>query len=79
MIPSAKEILDRQYLEMRWRVLSLAADLDRVQRAAGGEAILKDDPRVNNLRRCVDELLSNEVNRAERVQMSLSDKSPVQD
>jgi hypothetical protein len=68
--------LDRQYLEMRWRILSLAADLDRLQRSPGGEAVLRGDPRVANLRRCINELHSFDPGRAERVQMHLSDNSP---
>lgn len=71
----AKALLDRQYHEMRWRILSLAADLDRLQRAAGGEAVLKNDLRIGALRKCLDELSSADVDRAERVQMILSDKS----
>ncbi len=72
----AKTLLDRQYHEMRWRILSLAADLDRIQRAAGGESVLKSDLRLAALRMCVDELHSGDVDRAERVQMILSDRTP---
>lgn len=72
----AKTLLDRQYHEMRWRILSLAADFDRLQRAAGGDALLKSDSRVANLQDCLEELRSPEQNRAERVQMILSDRSP---
>src|SRR5437763_13008805 len=38
---SAKQTLDEMFLEMRWRCLSLAADLDRVERAAGGADLLQ--------------------------------------
>lgn len=72
----AKAQLDLQYHEMRWRLLSLAADFDRLQRAAGGEAILKDDRRIIALRKCLDVLQSPEEGRAERVQMTLSDMTP---
>lgn len=72
----AKSLLDRQYHEMRGRILSLAADFDRLQRAAGGESVLKNDLRISALRKCLDELGSADVNRAERVQMILSDRSP---
>jgi hypothetical protein len=72
----ARTQLDRQYHEMRWRILSLAADLDRLQRLKGGEWLLIDDLRVSRLRNCVRELLSNDAGRAERVQMLLSDMSP---
>lgn len=72
----ARTQLDRQYHEMRWRILSLAADLDRLQRMAGGDALLKSDGRLQRLRACIAELQSAEANRAERVQMILSDTSP---
>ncbi len=75
----AKSILDHQYLEMRWRALSLAADLDRIQRAAGGQSVLDDDPRLLNLRRIFAVLCEADLeqpNRAEQVQMILSDMTP---
>jgi hypothetical protein len=71
----AQTQLDRQYHEMRWRILSLAADLDRLQRMAGGEVLLQADPRLARLRECIAELTSPVVDRAERVQTILSDKS----
>ena len=74
-MPDAREQLDRQYHEMRWRILSLAADFDRLQRLPGGDAILSDG-RIANLLKCISELSSSHVNRAERVQLILSDTSP---
>lgn len=71
----AKQVLDQYFLEMRWRCLSLAADLDRVQRGAGSEAAMKD-PRVEKLRKAVGVLLEGEQGRAERVQMIFSDMTP---
>ena len=73
----ARTQLDRQYLEMRWRILSLAADFDRIERLQGGETLVADDPCVQRLRACVEELLSPEPGRAERVQMKLSDRTSV--
>ena len=67
--------LDRLYHEMRWRILSLAADLDRLQRLDGGELLIATDPRIARLRACLNEVLSNEAGRADRVQMALSDRS----
>jgi len=75
----AKTVLDQQYLEMRWRALSLAADLDRIQRAPGGQSVLDDDPRLLNLRRIFAVLCEKDLeqpDRAEQVQMILSDMSP---
>ena len=70
-MPDAPEILDRYFLEMRWRCLSLAADLDRVQRGAG-----LTDMRIATLRDAIKILLSESPNRAEQVQMIFSDKTP---
>src|SRR4051812_1388934 len=50
---TAQEMLDTDFLQMRWRCLSLAADLDRVERAAGGAALLRDDRRVQTLRQAL--------------------------
>lgn len=75
-MPDAKETLDTYFYEMRWRCLSLAADLDRVGRAAGGDAVLANDPRLAKLREAVGILLQPEPGRAERVQMVFSDKTP---
>jgi hypothetical protein len=69
----ARRLLDGLYYEMRWRVLSLAADFDRLQRADAGESLLRDDRRIVELRDCIRLLLADEPNRAERVQMILSD------
>jgi len=75
--PTGKDVLEQQFLEMRWRTLSLAADLDRVERATGGAEVLKSHARAQQLRKAFEILLSNEgSNRAERVQMLISDMSP---
>ena len=72
----AKETLERYFLEMRWRCLSLAADLDRVERADGGEAVLQSDPRLAKLREAIGVLTKTGANRAEQVQTIFSDKTP---
>ncbi|HEX8325010.1 MAG TPA: hypothetical protein VF595_13990 [Tepidisphaeraceae bacterium] len=74
-MPSADELLERQYLDMRARVLSLAADFDRLQRAPGGETLVTADRRLAALRDCLAHVVSPEAGRAERVQSLLSDKS----
>jgi hypothetical protein len=68
---TTKQLVDNQFLEMRWRCLSLAADLDRVQRAEA------DDPRLDTLRQAIQILLTDQPNRAERIQLLFSDKTPV--
>jgi len=74
----SKDVLEQQFLEMRWRTLSLAADLDRIERAANGPATLRDDARLLKLRRAFEVLISQEPepSRAEQVQMIFSDMSP---
>ena len=68
---NGKETLDQQFLEMRWRCLSLAADLDRIDRAGGSS-----DDRLARLREAFGVLISNDPDRAARVQMIFSDMTP---
>ena len=73
---NAKIVLEQQFLEMRWRLLSLAADLDRVQRSTGGAEVLRADPRVQKIRDALAILGSETADRAERFQMLFSDMTP---
>jgi len=75
-MPEAKDTLEQYYLEMRWRCLSLAADLDRIERGANGPAVLDSDPRLAKLRQALGVLLEGHGNRAEQVQSIFSDKTP---
>jgi hypothetical protein len=74
---SAKDILDHFFLEMRWRTLSLAADLDRVERGEQSATLFKSDARLQKLQKAF-EILSTQAggNRAEQVQNIFSDKTP---
>ena len=72
---TATQILDNYFLEMRWRCLSLAADLDRIQRSSDA-AQSKNDPRLLRLRDALQVLLADAPNRAEQVQLIFSDKTP---
>jgi len=72
----AKAVLDKHFLEMRARCVSLAADLDRVERAEAGMALLQSDPRMLRLRKGIELLLESGGNRAERVLMAFSDTTP---
>ena len=77
LMATARETLDQQFLEMRWRCLSLAADLDRIQRTSSeASALLRDDVRLNKLRQAIQVLLTDSGNRAEQVQMIFSDMTP---
>jgi len=71
-MPEIKNTIENALLEMRWRCLSLAADLDRLDR--GGTA--KSDPQLLKLHEAIRVLLDAGGDRAERVQMIFSDKTP---
>ena len=73
---SAKETLEQTFPEMRWRALSLAADIDRIERAEGGKDLLASDPRLAKLRDALKAMLQNEPERAAKVQMLFSDTTP---
>jgi hypothetical protein len=66
---TAQEVLNREFLEIRCKILDLAAALDRLDRAEGS---LEDDPRLAALRAALDVLTTREPERAERVQMVFS-------
>jgi hypothetical protein len=68
---TSNEIFERTFLDMRGRCLSLAADLDRLDRASPAS-----DSRLNQLRAALGVLLERGPNRTERVQMIFSDKTP---
>jgi len=72
----ASKVVEETFAEMRWRCLSLAADLDRIQRANDGGKVLASDARLNKLRTALQALLGPEADRAERVQMIFSDMTP---
>ena len=72
----ASKVVEETFAEMRWRCLSLAADLDRIQRANDGGKVLSSDARLNKLRQALQALLGPEPGRAERVQMIFSDMTP---
>ncbi len=66
---SAAEVLDREYLELRAKVLELAASFDRLDRAEGAVA---GDPRLSLLHEALDVLKSDADDRAEQVQLIFS-------
>lgn len=66
---NAPEVLEREFLEARARLLQLGAALDRIDRAEGSVA---DDPRPGRLRQAIEALLDDSPDRAERLQMIFS-------
>ena len=74
-MPTGQDYLDSQFLEMRARILSLAADLDRIERAEGGSTLIESDVRIQKLRRALKIALDERTNRAEQVQVLFSDQA----
>jgi hypothetical protein len=68
---SAAEVLDREFLGIRCRLIELAAALDRVDRSGGVAAA---DPRIRAVRRSLEIVGDDAPSRAERVQMVFSVK-----
>ncbi|NQT40709.1 MAG: hypothetical protein HQ581_24660 [Planctomycetes bacterium] len=69
-VPSnASDLLDREFLAVRARLIDLAATLDRLDRAAGSA---DDDPRMDQIRRSLEVLHSPGSGRAEKLQMLFS-------
>lgn len=66
---SAEELLSREFLTVRARILDIASALDRIESAAGDA---QTDPRTERLLRAIDELEKTGSNRAERIQMIFS-------
>jgi hypothetical protein len=68
-LSSAPAILDREFLELRANLLKVAAQLDRIDRAAGTAA---SDPRVRGISKALAVLAGTARNRAEQVQIIFS-------
>ena len=58
------QVLDRELLGIRAKLIDLAATLDRVDRAGGSAA---DDPRIEKIRRSLRVLIDDASGRAEKV------------
>jgi len=68
-LATAAETLDREFLEIRARILELAARFDRLERSEGN---LTGDPRLSQIQQVLAELSSPGADRAERVQLVFS-------
>jgi len=69
---SAATALDRVYLEVRCKLLDVAACLDRVARAEGFASV-QSDPRLTQIAKGIGILTQAGSDRAERIQMLFSD------
>ena len=70
--PAANAVLDRVYLEIRCKLLDVAASLDRIARAEGGDSV-QTDPRLAQIRKGIEILNGSGSDRAETIQMLFSD------
>ena len=68
-LANAGETLDREFLEIRARILELAARFDRLDRSEGS---VEGDPRLSQIQQGLAELSSPSPDRAERVQLVFS-------
>ena len=66
---TAQEVLDREFLEVRAKILELAASLDRLERADGA---VTDDRRIALVREAFEVLQGAQSDRAEQVQLIFS-------
>ena len=65
----AKQVLDREFLDIRSRILDVASSLDRIQRSDGDTA---DDPRMQKLAEALRIALTDDPQRAEKIQILFS-------
>jgi hypothetical protein len=69
---TAPAVLDRVYLEIRCKLLDVAACLDRVSRSDGAD-VAEADARFAQILRGIEILGSSATDRAEQIQMLFSD------
>ena len=66
---AAAEVLEREFLGVRARLIDVAAALDRIDRAEGSVA---DDPRLDKIRQALEILSGERSDRAEKLQLLFS-------
>ena len=65
----APEVLSREFLEIRARLLQVAASLDRLDRASGSPG---NDPRLAGIAKALEILAAAGPDRAEKIQLIFS-------
>jgi hypothetical protein len=65
----APEVLNREFLEIRARLLQIAASLDRLDRAAGSA---RSDGRLEQIEQALAILQGSAADRAEQIQLVFS-------
>lgn len=71
----APEVLNREFLEVRAKILEIAAALDRLDRAAAQDRAagsVESDPRLARIRQGLTALTADRSDRAEQVQLIFS-------
>ena len=66
---TASTVLDREFLEIRAKLLELAASFDRVDR---GDGDVESDPRMQQIRQAIDVVSGTDPDRAARLQLVFS-------
>ncbi len=66
---NSNEILDREFLEIRAKILEVGSALDRIERADGD---VKNDSRIKLIQDGIKIVASGEPHRAERIQLLFS-------
>jgi hypothetical protein len=66
---TSSETLEREFLEIRAKILQIGASLDRIDRGAGSVA---SDSRLQLIRKGLEVLLSGDDDRAEQIQLIFS-------
>ncbi len=66
---NSNEILDREFLEIRAKILEVGAALDRIDRAEGD---VSKEPRMGLIQEAIQILSVGDLHRAERIQLLFS-------
>jgi hypothetical protein len=69
---TAEEILEQCHLEIRCKLIEIAASLDRIERSDKADAVC-DDPRLTQYQDSLQVLAGAGFDRAEKLQMIFSD------
>lgn len=68
-VMTAEQILNREFLEIRAKILEIAASFDRLDRSEGS---VEEDPRWRRIHEALDALRDSAGDRAEQVQLIFS-------
>jgi len=66
---SATAILDREFLEIRAKLLEIAASFDRLDR---GDGSINSDERMSGIKEALEVLQDDKTDRAEQIQLIFS-------